>query len=149
MRPNSIIATAAAKSLLDSLTGASIAMQTEDGIWMRGRRTKHGTLVLRLEASTPAYQHTSRTRMKRTHYIRTANEHASVAAHFERLRRERHHLLPLLAARESLYLLTETRAVPDTWADNPPLARPMDYDAMSLEDVAAWTPLVQALPLKA
>lgn len=54
----------------------------------------------------------------------------------------------LMEAREALYQLCETRVVPDAWYDTPPIDAPMDYTVMTMDDVKAWTPLVEALPRK-
>lgn len=151
--PQSVIGASVARDVLDALSCEGFANTTVAGITVHAHRTPVGTLCLKLDGTTSVrYQHAMFRREQRVHYIRCVKpggEAASINRAFETMRQSLIAETPLLDARERLYLMVEAREVPDAWIDNPPLPNPMDYDAMSLEDVAAWTPLIEALPLKA
>lgn len=109
------------------------------------RRTVGGQLNVKCRYKF-AYEHSQYREMEREQYLRSPDEQAALNRICTEVWRTAQN--PVLQCREALCQMAEAREVPDSWFDSPPIPNTMDYDRMTMDDVKAWTPLVQALPLK-
>lgn len=150
MIPHSIIGAALAAEALGELSRNPERCvhvgPSRDGVRLSIRRTVGGQLFVSCTVELP-YEHSGMRRLTREQYLRVADEQRALNRIVTEMWRQSKD--PVLAAREQLYQLCETREVPDSWFTEPPLPNTMDYDGMTLADIEAWTPLLAALPRKA